>query len=106
MEIFMMNADGTQKRQLTNNGAANFAPFFHPDNRRIIFTSNMADPQGRNFDLYLINLDGTGLKRVTYGDSFDGFPMFTRDGKRLVFASNRNARVRGETNIFIADWKE
>jgi Tol biopolymer transport system component len=106
MEIFVMNADGTEKRQLTNNGAANFAPFFHPDNRRIIFASNMADPKGRNFDLYLMDLDGNNVKRVTYGESFDGFPMFTRDGKRLVFASNRNARLKGETNIFIADWKE
>jgi Tol biopolymer transport system component len=106
MELFVMNADGSGKRQVTNNGAANFAPFFHPDNRRIIFASNMSDPRGRNFDLYLVNLDGTGLERITYDPSFDGFPMFTRDGKKLVFASNRNARIRGETNLFIADWKE
>ena len=106
MEIFVMRADGTGKRQLTNNGAANFAPFFHPDNKRIIFASNMADPKGRNFDLYLMDLDGKNVTRVTYHESFDGFPMFTRDGKRLVFASNRNARVRGETNLFIADWND
>jgi len=106
MEIFVMKADGSDKRQLTDNGAANFAPFFHPDNQRIIFASNMADPKGRNFDLYLMNIDGSNVKRVTYDESFDGFPMFTRDGKRLVFASNRNGRLRGETNIFIADWKD
>ena len=106
MEIFVMDADGTNKRQLTNNGAANFAPFFHPDNKRVIFSSNMADPRSRNFDLYLIDIDGTNLERVTYHESFDGFPMFTRDGKMLVFASNRNAKVRGETNIFITGWKE
>jgi len=105
MEIFVMNADGTHRRQITSNGAANFAPFFHPDNRRIIFASNVADPQGRNFDLYLINVDGTGLERITYNDTFDGFPMFTHDGRKLVFASNRNGRVRGETNLFLADWK-
>lgn len=106
MEIFVMKADGTNKRQITNNGAANFAPFFHPDNKRIIFASNLADPRGRNFDLYLINIDGSGLERVTYNETFDGFPMFTRDGTKLVFASNRNGKVRGETNLFIADWKE
>ena len=106
MEIMVMNADGSQKRQITNNGAANFAPFFHPDNKRIIFASNMGDPKGRNFDLYIINIDGKGLERVTYNDTFDSFPMFTHDGKRLVFASNRNGKVRGETNLFIADWKE
>jgi len=106
MELFVMNADGTDKRQITNNRAANFAPFFHPDNHRIIFASNMADPKGRDFDLYLINIDGTGLERVTYNRTFDGFPMFTRDAKHLVFASNRNGKVPGETNLFLADWKE
>jgi len=106
MELFVMNADGSNKRQITNNGAANFAPFFHPDDKRIIFASNMNDPKGRNFDLYMIGLDGTGLERITTNDTFDGFPMFTRDGKRLVFASNRNGKVRGETNLFLADWKD
>ncbi|HTY58550.1 MAG TPA: hypothetical protein VMF59_07010 [Bacteroidota bacterium] len=106
MEIFVMNADGSDKRQITSNGAANFAPFFHPDNRRIIFASNMADPEGRDFDLYLINVDGSGLERVTYNNTFDGFPMFTHDGKKLVFASNRNGKVPHETNLFLADWKD
>lgn len=106
MEIMVMNADGSEKRQITDNGAANFAPFFFPDNKRIIFASNMADPKGRNFDLYIVNVDGTGLERVTYNETFDSFPMFTRNGKQLVFASNRNAKSRGETNLFIADWKE
>jgi TolB protein len=106
MELFVMNADGSGKRQITNNGAANFAPFFHPDNKRIIFASNMADPKGRNFDLYMIGIDGSGLEQITFNETFDGFPMFTRDGKRLVFASNRNGKVRGETNLFIAGWKD
>jgi Tol biopolymer transport system component len=106
MEIMTMNADGTNKKQITNKGAASFAPFFLPDNKRIIFASNMADPKGRNFDLYIINDDGTGLEQVTFNPSFDSFPMFTRDGKKLVFASNRNGKVQGETNLFIADWKE
>lgn len=106
MELFVMNADGSTKRQITRFGAASFAPFFHPDNERIIFASNMHDPNGRNFDLYIINIDGTGLKQLTHNETFDGFPMFTRDGKKIVFASNRNARVRGETNIFVADWVE
>lgn len=103
-EIWTMNADGTNKRQITTAGAASFAPFFTPDGKRIIFSSNLEKPNGRNFDLYLINLDGTNLERVTYSEVFDGFPMFSPDGKKLVFASNRNAAKRGDTNIFIADW--
>ena len=105
-EIWVMNSDGSNKRQVTTLGAASFAPYFLPDGRRVIFASNVNDPKGRNFDLYVVNTDGTGLERVTYNETFDGFPMFSPDGKRLVFASNRNARARGETNVFIADWVE
>jgi len=104
MEIFVMDADGRNMRQLTSNGAANFAPFMHPDGKHILFSSNMDDPRGRNFDLYLIRDDGTGLRRVTRNTTFDGFPMFTRDGRRLIFASNRNAAKQGETNLFICDF--
>jgi Tol biopolymer transport system component len=105
MELWVMNADGSDQRQITRLGGANFAPFFTPDDRRIIFSSNHTNPRGRNFDLYLVNLDGTGLEAVTtYGD-FDGFPMFSPDGTQLVWASNRHGRERGETNIFIADWR-
>ncbi|HEV2706342.1 MAG TPA: hypothetical protein VGV59_10485, partial [Pyrinomonadaceae bacterium] len=103
-EIWVMDADGRNKRQVTRLGAASFAPYFLPDGRRIIFSSNVHDPQGRNFDLYLVNIDGSGLERITYEETFDGFPMFSPDGRHLAFASNRNARARGETNIFIADW--
>jgi len=106
LEIWVMKADGSMKRQITHNGKANFAPYFFPDGKRVIFASNMDDPKGRNFDLYRINVDGTGLERITYNDTFDGFPMFSPDGTKLVFASNRNAKSRGDTNVFIADWVE
>lgn len=104
LELFIMKADGSAKREITSNGAANFAPFFHPNGRQIIFSSNQADPRGRDFDLYLIDSDGKNQKRITFNDTFDGFPMFSPDGRKLVFASNRNAKKRGDTNIFIADW--
>ena len=105
LEIHVMNADGTNVRQLTNNGAANFGPFWHPDGDHIIFSSNMDDPKGREFDLYMIRKDGTGLTRITHTPEFDGFPMFTRDGKKLIFASNRHNGKEGETNLFICDFK-
>jgi Tol biopolymer transport system component len=104
MEIWVMEADGSGKRQLTDNGAANFAPYFFPDGERVIFASNMHDPRGRNFDLYTIRLDGTDLTRVTFHPDFDAFPMFSADGTKLLWASNRNAAEPGDTNIFLADW--
>jgi Tol biopolymer transport system component len=104
LELFVMDRDGTNLRQVTRLGGANFAPSWHPDGKRLIFASNIGDPKGRDFDIYLINIDGTGLERVTFSETFDGFPMFSPDGRHLVFASNRNARSEGETNVFIADW--
>jgi TolB protein len=106
LDIMLMDADGSNKRRVVSNGAANFAPFMHPDGQRIIFSSNMADPRGRNFDLWIVSIDGTGLERVTTHPDFDGFPMFSPDGTRLVFASNRDQTRPGETNIFIADWRD
>ncbi len=105
LEIWMMDADGKNNRQITHLGGASFAPFMHPDGKRIIFCSNYEDPKGREFDLYMINVDGTHLERITYSKDFDGFPMFTKDGKKLVFASNRYGSQPHETNIFVADWK-
>ena len=104
LEIRVMNADGSGDHAVTANGAANFAPYFLPGGKEIIFSSNMDDPKRRDFELYTIHEDGTRLTRITFSPDFDGFPMLTRDGKRLVFASNRNGRKPHETNIFVADW--
>lgn len=104
MEIWVMDADGSNPRQVTDNGAANFAPYFFPGSERIIFASNMHDPEGRNFDLYAVRIDGTGLTRITTHPDFDAFPMFSSDGRWLVWASNRDAAEPGDTNIFIAEW--
>jgi Tol biopolymer transport system component len=105
LQIWTMNADGTNKEQITNNNSANFGPFYFPNGGKIIFSSNMHDPKGRDFDLYSINIDGTDLERITYFEGFDGFPMFSPNGQYLVFSSNRNQNKRGDTNIFICEWK-
>ena len=101
-----MNADGSGQRQVTHLPGASFAPYFHPDGKRIIFASNYRNPESRNFDLYLVDLRGGGLEQVTTSPEFDAFPMFLPDGRRLVWASNRHGSVPHETNIFIADWVE
>ena len=106
LEIWVMDADGSHKRQVTTLAAASFAPYFQPDGKRIVFSSNYPDPRGRAFDIYRIGDDGTGLERITSEPSFDGFPMFSPDGKKLVFASNRGGKVPGETNLFVVDWVE
>ena len=105
MEIWVMNSDGSDQHQITNLGGANFAPYFTPDGRRIIFSSNHVNPHSRNFDLYLVNPDGSGLEQVTTDGEFDGFPMFSPDGKQLVWASGRAPTKPNELNLFLADWK-
>jgi Tol biopolymer transport system component len=104
LEIYVMRADGTWVRQITRAGAASFAPFMHPNNQQIVFSSNLHDPTGRSFALYLVNVDGSGLERVTYTESFASFPMFSRDGRLLVFSSTRGSASPRDINIFIADW--
>ena len=106
MEIFVSDSDGKNKKQLTNTGTANFAPFFHPDNKRIIYASNMKDPKGRSFHIYIMKDDGSGVEQITFGGIFNAFPMFSRNGKQVVFVSDRNAKSRYEFNIFLADWVE
>jgi TolB protein len=104
LEIYVMDTDGKNITQVTHLEKASFAPFFHPDGKRIIFSSNAQSENPRNFDLYIINVDGTGLERVTYNETFDGFPVFTHDGKKLIFCSNRFNQKQGDTNVFVADW--
>jgi TolB protein len=112
LDLWVMDADGSNKKRILHNGATNWAPSWSPDGKRIIFSSNMDDwredlkQYGHNFELYIINSDGTGLKRITYNNVFDSFPMFSPDGKKLVFASNRNPQKPRQTDIFIADWIE
>jgi len=104
LEIWVMNADGTDARQVTSLGAASFAPSWFPSGDRIIFSSNTPDPKGREFDLWAIDVGGTNLERITFTEGFDGFPMFSPDGTKLAFASNRHGQVKGETDVFVAKW--
>ena len=106
LEIWVADADGSDARQVTYLDAASFAPYFFPSGETIIFASNYGDAGGREFELWAVNQDGTGLERITYTPQFDGFPMFSPDGAQLVFASNRNQKERGETNLFVARWKD
>ena len=104
LEIYIMNADGSNMKQITNFGKASFAPFLHPNGDKIIFASNVNSKTGRNFDIYTVNIDGTGLEQITFNETFDGFPIFSRDGKKLIFCSNRFNKKEGDTNVFTADW--
>lgn len=104
LEIYVADADGSNAQQVTNLGVATFAPFFHPDGKRIIFSSNHRSESGREFDIWSVKVDGSDLERITYEEGFDGFPMFSPDGKTLAFSSNRNQGEPGETDVYVARW--
>ncbi len=104
MEIYTCKPDGSDLKQVTNLGKANWAPFFHPNGKKIIFSSNHHSKRGYDFQLYMVNTDGTGVEAITTESIFNSFPMFSPDGKKLVFASNRNNGGGRDTNVFVADW--
>ncbi len=104
MEIYTCNIDGSDLKQVTNLGKANWAPYFHPSGKKIIFSSNHHSTRGYDFQLYMVDLNGDNLKQITWESEFNAFPMFSPDGKKLVFSSNRQQGKARETNVFIADW--
>ena len=108
LEIFLMNADGSNKKQVTDNGRSNFAPFFLPEGKRVIYSSNLSTPDGHqgrpSFHLHIITEDGTQSEQITFNGHFNSFPMFSPDGKQLLWSSDRNATNPKEFNIFLADW--
>jgi Tol biopolymer transport system component len=104
MEIYTCNVDGSNLNQVTHLGKANWAPFYHPAGKKIIFSSNHHSKRGYDFQLYMVNEDGTGLERITNNSIFNAFPMFSPDGKKLIFSSNRNNHGTRDTNLFVAEW--
>ncbi len=105
MELWVMNADGSDQHQITHLGGANFGPSWTHDGKRLIFSSNYKNPRSGNFDLFMVGLDGGGLEQITTDEGFDGFPMFSPDGKKLIWASQRADSKSMDVNLFIADFK-
>ena len=106
MEVWVANADGSDAKQITSLGQANWAPNFTPDSKRIIFCSNHEYKRGFPFNMYLTDINGRGLEKISRDKGFDAFPMFSPNGKKIIFSSNRNNGGTRDTNLFIADWVE
>lgn len=104
MELYICNADGSDLKQITSLGNANWSPFFHPSGEKILFSSNHESKRGFPFNLYMIDVDGSNLERITHSETFDAFPVFSNDGKKLLFSSNRNNNGTSDTNLFVAEW--
>lgn len=100
LQIYVVNADGTNERQLTNNGAVNWAPYWHPKGQIIAFTTSLHGH--KHYEVYALNIE-TGIHyRLTHNPSFDGLPVFSNDGKKLLWTSKRSPD--NTCQIFLADF--
>jgi TolB protein len=100
-ELWIMRADGSEKRQITDS-VAGTAPYFFPDSKKIIFgaVSGKALGGGTNFDLYAFNVDGTGVQRLTHNFDTPEDKRILSEQKRIFAANQENRRRLGETRTF------
>jgi Tol biopolymer transport system component/uncharacterized surface protein with fasciclin (FAS1) repeats len=84
-EIYVMNADGSGQKRLTNNPATDVDPNWSPDGKQIVFDSDRSG----NVDVYVMDVDGGGVKDLTSNAAYDGQPVWSPDGKQIAFVSDR-----------------
>lgn len=85
-QICIMNADGSDRRQLTSFTATAFYPSLSPDGQRVYFSSR----ESGTFEIYSIGIDGSGLQRLTNGIGALYAPEVSPDGSKVIFTNNGN----------------
>lgn len=96
--------------QLTDNGHVNWAPFWHPSGRYLIYaTSQVSHMNYEVFAIPALDADGepvTGRQpiRITQADGFDGLPVFSDDGSMMMWTSQRGPMIEGETRPSSQVW--
>ena len=83
-DLFTIDADGTNLRQLTTSTGADSHPKVSPDGTRVAFTSNRS---GANA-VWTMSIDGSGLRQLTPNSMIGGLPNWSPDGKRIIFENN------------------
>jgi len=94
-EIYVMDIDGKNQRNITNNPAKDDYPSWSPNGQRIAFTSN----RDGNGEIYVMDPDGKNQRNLTNNPLGDGGPSWSPDGQRIAFTSNRD----GNSEIYVMD---
>src|SRR5262249_33772831 len=104
-ELYIMDADGKNVRQLTHAPRCyNGGPFFSPDGKRVIFRSDRKEKD--RLQLYVINADGTGEKLLTDNDKWVYWaPYWYKDGRHIIYtaADHSDPSARPNYDLFWMD---
>ena len=94
-EVYAMNADGSEPRNLTQHPATDVRPAWSPDGRRIVFVSR----RDGNSEVYVMNADGSGKRNLTRDRASDDYPTWSPDGRKIAFLRAASAATAAHHNI-------
>jgi Tol biopolymer transport system component len=96
-EIFKMNPDGSDIKQLTSNSSIDSTPSYSPNGKKITFERSVGGSTDPYAEIYVMNADGSNKTRLTNNQARDVYPVFSPDGKKIYFATDRD----GNSEIYV-----
>lgn len=100
LQLYVIDVDGSNEKQLTNNGVVNWAPYWHPNGKVVAYATSLHGHH--RYEIYLLNIDTFNQVRLTNSPSFDGLPVFNADGSKIMWTSKRSDDK--SCQIFIANF--